>query len=70
MKRLLLVAALGAALPAMAQNVATVNGHTITQAELDSTLKALRIEMRALSNANPFLTKSSVAMCFLKRLSN
>lgn len=53
MKRLLLIAALGTALPAMAQNVATVNGHAITQAELDSTLKALRIE-----NASPEQRKS------------
>ncbi len=53
MKRLFLVAALSATLPAMAQNVATVNGHAITQAELDSTLKALRIE-----NASPEQRKS------------
>lgn len=53
MKRLLLIVALGTALPAMAQNVATVNGHAITQAELDSTLKALRIE-----NASPEQRKS------------
>lgn len=44
MKRLFLVTALSVALPAMAQNVATVNGKSITKAEVDAALKTLRIE--------------------------
>ncbi|NEN76113.1 peptidylprolyl isomerase [Pelistega sp. NLN82] len=44
MKRLLLVTAICASLPVMAQNIATVNGSAITKKELDYTLKTLRIE--------------------------
>lgn len=44
MKRLFLVTALSVALPAMAQNVATVNGKNITKSEVDAMAKSLRIE--------------------------
>src|SRR5574344_1634453 len=42
MKRFMLLAATCAvALPAFAQNIATVNGNAITEAELNNTVKAL-----------------------------
>ncbi|NOL49220.1 peptidylprolyl isomerase [Pelistega europaea] len=44
MKRLFLVTALSVALPAMAQNVASVNGKNITKSEVDAFAKVLRIE--------------------------
>lgn len=46
MKHLLLATALGMTmtLPAVAQNIATVNGKPITQTEFDNTLKSLRIK--------------------------
>lgn len=48
MKKIFLIASLAVAFPAMAQNVATVNGKPISQAEFDYTLKAVGI-----SNATP-----------------
>lgn len=44
MKRLFLVTALSIALPAMAQNVATVNGKAISKSDLDNLAKSFRIE--------------------------
>ena len=44
MKKLLLIASLSMALPAMAQTVATVNGQSISQAELDFTIKAVGLQ--------------------------
>lgn len=43
MKKLFLIASLSMAFPVMAQDVATVNGQPISQAELDFTLKAVGI---------------------------
>lgn len=43
MKKLFLAASLAVAFPAMAQNVATVNGQGISEAEFDYTLKAVGI---------------------------
>lgn len=44
MKKILLIAALSISFPAMANNIATVNGHPITAEEFNYTLKSLRIE--------------------------